>query len=378
MSGRTNSNSLKAFIALVQAGLWEQEVRLASYGKIDYTEVLRLAEEQSVVGLVAAGLEHVTDVRVPKEDVLQFVGQALQLEQSNTAMNCFIEKLIGTLRCADVYTLLVKGQGIAQCYGRPLWRACGDVDLLLSDNNYTQAEELLKKEAISVEDENHYNRHLSMNIDGWTVELHGTLRGGLWRRLDKEIDIVQDSVFYGGNVRSWINGKTTVFLPAVDEDVIFVFSHILQHYFKEGIGLRQICDWCRLLWTYKGSIDKELLEKRIKVMGVTSEWKAFAALAVEYLGMPKEIMPFYSSSKRWKRKAKKIISFVFETGNFGHNRDYSYYEKYPYLIFKLISFGRHVKDGLEYFKVFPLDSIKVIWRGFMIGFFVALQGKRHE
>lgn len=378
MSGKTNSNNHEAFLALVQAGLWEHEVRLAPYGKIDYTEVQRLAEEQAVVGLVAAGLEHITDVRVPKEDVLQFVGQALQLEQSNTAMNCFIEKLIGTLRCADIYSLLVKGQGIAQCYERPSWRACGDVDLLLSDNNYTQAEELLKKEAISVEDEKHYNRHMSMNIDGWTVELHGTLRGGLWRRLDKEIDKVQDSVFYGGNVRSWINGKTTVFLPAVDEDVIFVFSHILQHYFKEGIGLRQICDWCRLLWTYKDSIDKGLLEQRINAMGVTSEWKAFGVLAVDYLGMPEELMPFFSVDGRWKRKASKIIKFVIKSGNFGHNRDYSYYEKYPYLIYKLISFGRHLKDGLEYFKVFPLDSVKVMWRGFMIGFKVTLQGKRHE
>lgn len=46
----------QAFFALVRAGLWEQEVQLAPYSEIDFAEVLRLSEEQSVVGLVAAGI----------------------------------------------------------------------------------------------------------------------------------------------------------------------------------------------------------------------------------------------------------------------------------------------------------------------------------
>ena len=365
-------------LALVKAGLWEKEVQLSYFGQIDLPAINNLAEEQSVVGLVAAGLEHVVDLKLPKEEILQFVGSALQLEQRNAAMNLFIEKLIGTLRYADVYTLLVKGQGIAQCYERPLWRACGDVDLLLSDNNYTQATAILKKIALSVDDENLYNRHLSINIDGWTVELHGTLRGGLWRALDKEIDKVQESVFYGGNVRSWMNGKTVVFLPAADEDVVFVFSHILQHFYKEGIGLRQICDWCRLLWAYKDSIDTKLLEKRLNEMGVMTEWKAFATLAVEYLGMPMEAMPFYSDSSKWKRKAEKILCFVFETGNFGHNRDYSYRQKHSYLVFKAISMWKHIQDFGQYFVIFPLNAIKVTWHRMVLGFSVVLNGKKHE
>ena len=368
----------QTLLTLVKAGLWEKEVQLSYFGQIDLPAINNLAEEQSVVGLVAAGLEHVVDLKLPKEEILQFVGSALQLEQRNAAMNLFIEKLIGTLRYADVYTLLVKGQGIAQCYERPLWRACGDVDLLLSDNNYTQATAILKKKALSVDDENLYNRHLSMNIDGWTVELHGTLRGGLWRALDKEIDKVQESVFYGGNVRSWMNGKTVVFLPAADEDVVFVFSHILQHFYKEGIGLRQICDWCRLLWAYKDSIDTKLLEKRLNEMGVMTEWKAFATLAVEYLGMPMEAMPFYLDSSKWKRKAEKILCFVFETGNFGYNRDYTYFKKYPYLVFKVISLCRHITDTCRYFVVFPLDSLRVLWRKICVGLKVTIKGELHE
>ena len=38
-----------------------------------------------------------------------------------------------------------------------------------------------------------------------------------------------------------------VFLPAPDCDVVFLFTHILHHFFFEGIGLRQFCDLCRFL-----------------------------------------------------------------------------------------------------------------------------------
>ena len=103
-----------------------------------------------------------------------------------------------------------------------------------------------------------------------------------------------------------MNGKTQVFLPGYDCDAIYVFTHILQHFYKGGIGLRQVCDWCRLLWTFKDKLNLELLESQIRKAGLMSEWKAFGVFAVEYLGMPKEAMPFYSDSPKWSIKAKRI------------------------------------------------------------------------
>lgn len=350
----------QAFFALLRAGLWEQDVCLGQFGNIDYSVIYKLAEEQSVVGLVAAGLEHVVDAKVPKEDALTFIGTALQLEQRNTSMNRFIGEIIDKMRTKDIYALLVKGQGIAQCYERPMWRSCGDVDLFLSGDNYKKTAEYLRPVASSVDEENEYNQHLSMTVDSWVVELHGTLRSGLWRRIDRVLDDVQRAAFYDGKVRSWMNGKTQVFLPGADEDVVFVFSHILQHFFKEGIGLRQICDWCRLLWTYKDSLDVKLLEQRLRSMGIMTEWKAFASLAVNYLGMPDNTMPLYSASKKWARKTDKIIDFILETGNFGHNRNYSYYKKSPYLMFKAISFWRHSKDTFKHSLIFPKDAT-LVW-----------------
>lgn len=363
-----------AFFELLRAGLWEKEARLSRYGKIDYLRVLTLAEEQSVEGLVTAGLEHVVDVKFPQEMLLQFIGRSLQQEQENGAMNMFVAGLIEKMRKAGIYALLVKGQGIAQCYDKPLWRACGDVDLLLSNDNYDKAKENLVPLACSVETEWEYQRHLSMVIDQWVVELHGTLRTQLSAKVDKLIDQTQKAVFYDGQVRSWLNGKTQVFLPSADNDVIFIFTHFLKHFYKGGLGLRQICDWCRLLWTYRESLNYGLLESRIRKAGLMSEWKSFGAFAVEYLGMPEEAMPMYSPAAQWKRKARMIQDFILMSGNMGHNRERNYSEK-PYLIRKFCSMFRRVSDVLSHARIFPQDSIRFLPSLVFHGFKDAVRGK---
>ena len=201
-----------------------------------------------------------------------------------------------------------------------------------------------------------------MTIDSWKVELHGTLHGHISKVADAIVDQVQTEVLSQGAFRIWKNGETDIPLPAPDSDVVFIFSHILQHFFHGGIGLRQICDWVMLLWTYRDSIDRNLLESRIRSMRLMTEWKAFAALAVDYLGMPTEAMPFCDSSARWKRKARRISRFILRVGNFGHNRDSGIYTKYPYLVYKAISFGRHVGDFFEQCFIFPLDSLRAFVR----------------
>ena len=222
----------RAFLELLRGGLWEQNVDLREYRLTDFAEILRLATEQSVIGLVAAGLEHIKDVKVPKEWALQFIGATLQIELRNKEMNEFVARLIELLRENDIYAILVKGQGIAQCYEKPLWRACGDVDLFLSEDNYKKAKEILVPLATSIESENEYTKPLGMVIDGWEVELHGNIRSGLSKKIDKGLDKIAKDVFYGGNVRSTqfqgsSSSNVQVFLMAADVDVVYIFTHIL-------------------------------------------------------------------------------------------------------------------------------------------------------
>lgn len=257
------------------------------------------------------------------------------IEQQNLAMNKFVGQLIEKLRKEDIYALLVKGQGIAQCYEKPLWRPSGDVDLLLSDANYKKAKDYLLPLSSGNKHDERYSKHLGMNISQWYVEIHGSLRTGLSARVDKEVDAAQDSVFIGGNVRSWDNNGTLVFLPAPTEDVFLVFTHFIKHFYKEGMSLRQVCDWCRLLWTYRDSLNYGKLELWINKAGLMKEWKTFYNLASRYLGMPDLDSRLMVHDSRFDDKADRLMEFIL--GGYSGNK---------------------FKDTLHVSKIFPWKALR--------------------
>ena len=287
--------------------------------EIDYSEVLRLAQEQSVVGLVAAGIEHVD--AVPYETKLKFLGLASQIQQRNEAMNRFIAELVQKMQSAGITPLLVKGQGVAQCYDRPLWRTSGDVDLLFSKTEFNKAVDFFSKISnTKVVQDAEYTKSFGVMIEPWFVEIHGTLRNVLSTKMDMMIDTVQGDTFNNEKVRGWRNEGVDVLLPRADNDVFFVFVHFVRHFYKEGVCLRQICDWCRLIWTFRKNLDIRILESRIRMAGLLQEWKAFASLAVDYMGMPEEAMLLYDNSIRWHKKGNRIINVLLE-GSHGKVRD---------------------------------------------------------
>ena len=229
------------FFELIRAGLWgtgNPEVRIDE--TTDWIYMYRLAQEQSVQGLVLQGGEwfknHNDSLNIPQFLLLQWIGEVQVIEQRNKAMNSFVAQLIDMLRKAEVSALLVKGQGVAQCYERPLWRACGDVDLLLDNDNYEKAIKLLSPIADRFIDHTVETKHYSIMLENWEVELHGTLHGNISDRIDAVIDSTHNKSIRDGEVRTWTNGGVDIFLPSPDNDIIFIFSHILQHFFHGGIG----------------------------------------------------------------------------------------------------------------------------------------------
>ena len=304
---------------MVRAGLWEKEVQLLS-DIIDFKAVLRIAEEQSVTGLVTAGVEKISTGVIPLPEKLTLLGKCHLVEKRNMAMNIATLSLVKKLQEANINVLLVKGQGIAQCYTRPLWRSSSDIDFFFSKEDFHKAVELLTPLATEKVQDAKYTKSYGLMIDGWFVELHGTLRNSLSSRMDKVIDEVQEDTFRNGNIRVWHSGGKDILMPNADNDLFLLFTHFVRHFYKGGFTIRQLCDWCRLLWTYKDSLNLKLLKTRLKKAGLMDEWRAFAALAVDWLGMLPEAMPMYDDNIRWHKKGEKMIEYILN-GTHGKMRD---------------------------------------------------------
>ncbi len=360
-----SSNSL-AFISLVKAGLWKKEARLSCYAPFDFVAVFNMAKEQTVLGLLMEGIDfwkkqddYNPDL-LPYRLLLKWIPLLHKTEQKNLQMNAFIERLFRFLEKNQIDAVLMKGQGIAQCYDNPLWRTCGDIDLMLDEDNYRKAKLSLAPMITSVVEESSYLLHYGMSLKGgFIVELHGTMRTRLSRKIDGFVDKIQTETLGSHKVRIWQNGQTGIPLPSPDEDVLFCFTHILHHLFIEGVGLRQICDWCRLLWTYRHDLDVSLLESRLRQMKILSEWKAFAALAVDWLGMEETAVPLYDGSRKWGKKASRLLSLIFETGNMGRKRDTGEGRGF---IGRLIRLRLRTWDCIRFIPIFPIDAIR-LWIG---------------
>ena len=81
------------------------------------------------------------------------------------------------------------------------------------------------------------------------------------------------------------------------------------------------------------------------------------------------------SSKRFDKKADKIMEFILKAENMGHNRDMSHFSKQPYLVRKCVSMSRRVSDLINHARIFPLDSLRFFPRIMFNGVRSAIKGE---
>ena len=87
---------------------------------------------------------------------------------------------------------------------------------------------------------------------------------------------------------------------------------------KEGIGLRQLCDWAVFLNHYRNEIDSNEVEKILNKLGYTKAYCAFGSILIDKLGLEKDAfpLPVNDNDRRW---GKKVLKVIYHGGNFGWN-----------------------------------------------------------
>lgn len=91
---------------MVRAGLWEKDVQLASFGDINFKKIYRLAIDQSIVGLVAAGIEHMNNIKISLNIIFFFCWFNNKIMNRNKLMNAVLCDLLKS--CAlKIFILLL-------------------------------------------------------------------------------------------------------------------------------------------------------------------------------------------------------------------------------------------------------------------------------
>ena len=375
-----NIQTENLFFALLRAGLWgtyDGDERLTN--DIEWEALLKLAEEQTVSGVVSDGLalvkKAVPSLEVPANVTRRLMVQTIGIERSNALVDSVVAEVCGILNKARIRYCLIKGQGTALNYPHPNHRTPGDIDLLLDEENYRLASNLLTPMAEKVLPEDPHKKHLGMMFrDGVEVELHGTARVGFGKKTNKVIDKMQAEPLGGSDFRYWDCLGTKVTLPSADFDSVFIFLHFVQHYYHGGLGLRQICDWMMHEYRHESEFDYGWMLCRILDLRMLKEWKAFASLAVKRLGTDPRIIAFYDP-KRGKY-SDIIWDSMKRSGNFGRkmcgHRDP---QSEPYLIRKVRSLNGHLSWMGRHFRLNPGNTLRTIAGTLRSGFRGVVNGQ---
>lgn len=262
------------FFMLLRSGLWEREIEdLSSFplSRACWENIFGWSKLQTVTGIIYEGINHLPDNLLPPEDLLlRWVVEVDSIERKNLLMNQVIVELYNLFERKGIKPILLKGQGVATFYTKPLLRESGDVDLYFSSpQEYMKAECLIEDFGIALRknpDQSH-----TYDWKGVVVQHHSTLLDVSNPFAEKLVHDFVRQVGYVQQTLSWDNYHFDIKMPSPCLNVLLLNLHILKHALGWGIGLRQLCDLACVTDAYGENVNFPHLDEIYKRLGV-SKW----------------------------------------------------------------------------------------------------------
>lgn len=222
---------------------------------LTYTEIkgiYDIAKKQSLLGVIFIALDRsgLKPIDIDKhqdefEDLLmEWMGDKVKIARRNEKLNNDVAEVTDWFNKQGYETCLLKGQGNALLYPTPELRTCGDIDLWVKP----------KKSKGYNEDINNIISFVRKNASSKCRAIYHHVDGLEWNGTEVEVHyrphFMQDFVNNARLQRYFLDnaneqfqnfakiGDKDVAVPTPSFNIVFQISHIYQHLFKEGIGLR--------------------------------------------------------------------------------------------------------------------------------------------
>ncbi len=301
-------------LCLMRAALWQQpcEVHIDPQ---EWEVVLQFASEQAIDGLIADAISQLPEGgRPPVSIKMRLIARQLQVERMNRAMNSELLAFTEELNRRAIPYILLKGQGVASLYPNPVHRVCGDIDLYVPTTHLKEVHRGFM--AFGAVREAETRHHINYRANGIEWELHHSIyyfqkeeRNHTFMRYVEEV--MQDAPAYV----TIGDEKVRVLPPTMN--VLLLLSHIVDHFYCEGVGLRQLCDYALMLHHKRGEIDGVKLLQALDELSLTRAYRVFGYICTHYLGLPEEDLVLRPTD-RDIFLAHRVMTDCFKGGNFGH------------------------------------------------------------
>lgn len=293
----------------------------------EWDELYELARMQALTGVCFAAVQNLNSSETLNlSDTLRmrWMGMTAKVQQRNEVHRRVIGLVSEHLQSRGIEPVFMKGLVCASRYPDPLLRQPGDIDFVARAEDFDRTLDAL--EEIGVVDRELVHEHHGMAcVQGVQLEPHYKLHNFQHPGVDRFAKGLQEWLFADGTrVRKVKIGVAEIPAMPMELEGVFLVSHMVNHVYEEGLGLRQVMDyafWLNSLRSYDNDGDNDgfdwrLHDEWLKGMRMTRAHRVFVRMCEVYLGVPASICG-YRYSEGEKRFADKLMADIMQVGNFG-------------------------------------------------------------
>ena len=342
------------FFEILRYSIGAQHEVSGTLSEEEWEHIHEIAKKQALIGLLYTGIKKMpNEMRPPKKVLLRWYMESEQIRKYNEQHYVVAAYVRDLFETAGIENCILKGQGNALMYEDPFSRIPGDIDIwinpekaVVEDGELVVGDHLLHVDKVSY-------RHIEIeNIKGVSVEVHvrPSFMNNLIHnaRLQKWFEEQMPQQFsHSVDLPGGIGAINT---PTIAFNVIYQLCHITNHFFYEGIGLRQFVDYYYVLREAKGIIDVCEIRKLLQRFGLSQMAGAVMYVERELLGITEDCLIVPVDVKR----GKFILNEIMLSGNFGH------YDNRVGNFRRQTAFGRNLERlnrDLRLMWIFPSECI---------------------
>ena len=309
--------------------------------------IYELAKRQCVRGVAFSGIKKLPeDKRPARAMLLRWSLDAEAIAGKNKLMNQEAARLTQIFDGAGRKNAILKGQANARLYPDVLSRQAGDIDIWVDGGRKSVSELLYKLDLLNAETDDHayslHHIHLPKNKDDITVEVHFRPASGIPFRNGSLQKFMTEEIAKAEMVPEGF------YSPSIKFALVMQLAHLQQHFYSEGVGLRQYIDYLTLL-RHSTESDRNAAVAIMKRLSMMRACGAVMWLLQQVFGLERDLM--LCEPDRWR--GERLLKLALTDGNFG---------QYKVVPKPKNVFVRWYKDRVRTLKWLPFDPVNVVFK----------------
>jgi hypothetical protein len=332
------------FIELVAVALGNRKQLSITPSESEWRTLFDVAQKQAVAAFLLPAVDILTNYNQspPAQLVYEWIGIGVQTASYNKIVNQRCQEISSIFYEAGFRSCVLKGQGNSLLYDQPFSRSPGDIDIWIDSDRETIRNFVIAHCAAAKDSNLHIDYPVFKDVP---VEVHYRPTIARSHKYNKKLQLFYDSLA-DDCFRNKVSVGDSVFsVPVPELNVIMQMSHVMNHFFEEGIGLRQIIDMYYLL--KKSSFDRLKMANELVNLGMGRFSRAVMWVLHQKLGLEEEFLVALPD----KRRGRLLLEDILLGGNFGRygTRQHSdLYRKSP-LVYK-------IKRNIRFVWLFPMEA----------------------